>query len=182
MLLSSLPGYPSDSLPSERVLHSHRIQEVDPLKATIPYTDAVDGLGPLEALAGNGDYMMDSFELSDPPLHPSKNLARAHRIVSTLPQELVKQGYVLKRPLVVDLECVSKGNVVASFYDSDSHMSGSNQDIAIKELIIWMADEYADLRAMDPDAFVYPLRSKWKALEAHLARIEHGHPEQTGIA
>ena len=177
MLRSNLPSYPSDSLPSERVLHSHRIQEVDPLQVTIPYADAVDGTGPLEGLAGNGDYMIDSFEQSDPPLHPSKNLARAHRIVSTLPEELVKQGYVLTRPLVVDLECVSKGNVVASFYDSDSHMSGSNQDDAIRELMSWMADEYADLRAMDPDTFVYPLRSKWKALDAHLAKIDYGHPE-----
>jgi len=175
--MSSLPSRPSDSLSSERVLHSHRIQEVDPLQTTIPYADATDDLGPLEALAGNGDYMLDSFELSDPPLHPSKNLARAHRIVSALPKELVKQGYVLKRPLVVDLECVAKGNVVASFYDSDSHMSGSNQDDAIRELMIWMADEYADLRSMDPEAFVYPLRSKWKALDAHLAMNDYGHPE-----
>lgn len=169
----SLSHHFPTSPPSERGLHSHRIQLADPLHSTIVYTDGVNGQVPFEAAAANGEYMMDSFELSEPPLHPSSDLARAHRIVTTLPEELTAQNYALRMPLEVDLEYVSRGHVVASFHDSDSHMSGNDQDDAIKELTVWMAEEYARLRKRDPNDFGYSLLRKWKALDAHLARTDH---------
>ena len=160
-------------------LHSHRIQFADPMSATIRYAYAVNGKTPSEIEAANGDYMMDRFELSEPPLPPSSDPAKARRIVTALPDELAERNFILRKPLEIDLEVVSRGNVVASFRDSESHMSGADQDDAIRELTIWMAEEYANLSSRDPSSFGYPLRKKWKALNTHFATAGHVDIEQS---
>lgn len=114
---------------------------------------------------------------SSDPMHPSQDLARAHRIIDTLPAELASQ-YSLKKPLIVEFERVSKDCVVASFPESDSWMSGDNQDHAEEELLIWMTEELQDLDKSDPGDSDSTPSEKWRVLHEYLERIDLAQPEQ----
>jgi hypothetical protein len=110
------------------------------------------------------------LESSD-PMHPSQDLARAHRIIDRLPPELASQ-YILKKPLILEFERVSRDCVVASFPKSDSWMSGDNQDHAEEELLIWMTEELQDLDKSDPSNTRNALSKKWRVLHEYLERTD----------
>ena len=112
------------------------------------------------------------FESSE-SIHPSQDLARAERIVNRLPQEMTSK-YALRKPLVIALERASKDCVIASFLDSDSHMSGNTPSDAISELLVWMGEEYEDLDRADPNELSYPSIRKREVLREYLTRTGHG--------
>ena len=110
------------------------------------------------------------FDSSD-PMHPSQDLARAHRIIDRLPSELASL-YILKKPLILEFERVSTDCVVASFPESDSWMSGDDQNHAEEELLTWMTEELQDLDESDPgDIHGTPSRKR-KVLREYLERID----------
>ncbi len=76
--------------------------------------------------------------------------------------------------MVIALERISKDCVIASFLDSDSHMSGNTPSDAINELLIWMGEEYDDLDGPNPNELSYPSIRKREALREHLTRADHG--------
>ena len=76
--------------------------------------------------------------------------------------------------MVIALERSSKDCVIASFVDSDSHMSGNTPSDAINELLIWMGEEYDDLDGFNPNELSYPSIRKREALRKHLMRAHHG--------
>ena len=82
--------------------------------------------------------------------------------------------YALRKPLVIELERVSKDCVIASFLDSDSHMSGNTPSDAINELLVWMGEEYDDLDRLDPDELSYPSIRKREVLREYLVRTDYG--------
>ena len=112
------------------------------------------------------------FESSE-STHPSQDLARADRIVNRLPQEMTSK-YALRKPMMIALERASKDCVIASFLDSDSHMSGNTPSDAINELLVWMGEEYDDLDRADPNELSYPSIRKREVLREYLTRTGHG--------
>ena len=116
------------------------------------------------------------LESSD-PMHPSQDLARAHRVIDTLPSELASQ-YILRKPLVLEFERVSKDCVVASFPESDSWMSGDNQDHAEDELLIWMTEELQDLDKSEPSDIRGVPSQKRRVLREYLERTDLAQPGQ----
>ena len=104
-----------------RGLYSHR------LHSAISRDSAPTCIGPSTNAATESlsiDSRGDRFESSE-SLHPSRDLARADRIVNRLPDEMADR-YALRKPLVIELERIAKDCVIASFLDSDSHMSGKH--------------------------------------------------------
>lgn len=154
----------------EPVFRSQRIrlaasQDLDPALRV------VDGPGRTgEFVAANAD--SGHVDSSD-PMHPSQDLARAHRIVDRLPSELASQ-YILRKPLILEFERVSRDCVVAFFPESDSSMSGDDQDHAEEELLIWMTEELQDFDESDPSGIHTALSKK--------RRVLHEHLERTGLA
>ena len=114
------------------------------------------------------------FESSE-SIHPSQDLARADRIVNRLPQEMASR-YELRKPMVIELERTSKESVIASFFESDSHMSGYTPSDAINELLVWMGEEYDDLDRADPDELSYPSIRKRAVLREYLKRVGYESP------
>lgn len=120
----------------------------------------------------SNDTRVYRFE-SSASIHPSQDLARADRIVNRLPQEMSSR-YVLRKPMVIALERISKDCVIASFLDSDSHMSGNTPSDAINELLVWMGEEYDELDRLDPDDLGYPSIRKREVLREYLTRSDDG--------
>lgn len=150
----------------EAVFRSQRIrlaasQDLDPV---LQVTGAPGRTG--EFVAANTD--SGHVDSSD-PMHPSQDLARAHRIVDRLPSEVASQ-YILKKPLILEFERVSWDCVVAFFPESDSWMSGDNQDHAEEELLIWMTEELQDLDKSDPSSIRDALSRKRRVLNEYLER------------
>ena len=76
--------------------------------------------------------------------------------------------------MVIALERISKDCVIASFFDSDSHMSGHSPSDAINELLVWMGEEYDDLDRPDSDELSYPSIRKREVLREYLSRTDYG--------
>lgn len=74
---------------------------------------------------------------------------------------------------MIELERTAKDCVIASFFDSDSHMSGNTPPDAINELLVWMGEEYDDLDRVEPDELSYPSIRKRAVLREYLRRIDH---------
>ena len=153
---------------AEAVFRSQRIRSAaSQYLNPVLYTTGVPGqTGELVAVNTH----LGHLDSSD-PLHPSQDLARAHRIIDTLPSELASQ-YILKKPLVLEFERVSRDCVVASFPDSDSWMSGDNQHHAEEELLIWMTEELQYLDKSNPIDIHGALSPKQKVLHEYLERID----------
>ena len=120
-------------------MFSHHLQDV----GEVPLSGFVIDRSPT---TGNEINRSKYSSQASESLHLSLDLARATRIVNSLPAEL-ESRYLLRKPLVVELKRVSMDSFVASFPDSDSHMSGDGQDDAIKELLCWMVEEYEDIES-----------------------------------
>lgn len=168
MLNSSPQGHPEAVFRTQRI-RSAASQDLDP----VLYLAGAPGRT-AEFVAANTS--LGRLDSSD-PMHPSQDLARAHRIIDRLPAELASH-YILKKPLIVEFERVSKDCVVASFPESDSWMSGDNQDHAEEELLIWMTEELQDLDESDPGDIGHEPSEKWRVLHQYLERIDLAQPEQ----
>lgn len=150
----------------ERWLYSHR------LRSAVSVGSANECVGPnksAETQSDSIDTRVCRFESSE-SIHPSQDLARADRIVNRLPHEMASR-YVLRKPIVIELERTSKDSVIASFFESDSHMSGNTPSDAINELLVWMGEEYDDLDRADPDELSYPSIRKRAVLREYLTRV-----------
>lgn len=75
--------------------------------------------------------------------------------------------------MVVELERTSKDCVIASFFDSDSHMSGHTPSDATNELLVWMGEEYDDLDRAESGELSYPSIRKRAVLREYLTRIDN---------
>lgn len=152
----------------ETRLYSHR------LRSAVSGDSVTEYVGSDKSTATGSesiDTRANRYESSE-SIHPSQDLARADRIVNRLPQEMASR-YVLRKPMVIELERTSKDSVIASFFDSDSHMSGYTPSDAINELLVWMGEEYDDLDRAEPDELSYPSIRKRAVLREYLARIDN---------
>ena len=122
----------------------------------------------VEADAAN--LSMEGFQLSN-PIHPSYDLARSIKVVNSLPEGL-SSTYMLRKPLIVELERVSKEYVVASFLESDSHMAGNDERDAINELLGWMSEEYEGIVNSTQDDLDFRSLKKRAALSEYLSKID----------
>lgn len=168
MLNSSAQEHPEAVFRSQRI-RSATSQDLGP----VLYVAGATGRSAEFVAANSSVGRLDSSD----PMHPSQDLARAHRIIDTLPSELASQ-YILKKPFILEFERVSKDCVVASFPESDSWMSGDNQDHAEEELLIWMTEELQDLEESDPGGIGSTPSEKWRVLHKYLERIDLAQPEQ----